>query len=124
MRRALLERCLFWCFRLATYLVLAAASYIFLDIAIKGGRTVFTSVAPFVNVSFLTERPETLYVFEFEGKKMTLGDREFRQWKTEHPGIEPDASSIAYSAGGIWPCIAGTALLVIGSNGARTRDRN
>ena len=46
---------------------------------------------------------------------MALSDREFRQWKTEHPGIEPEASSIAYSAGGIWPCIVGTALLVIGS---------
>src|SRR3954462_2301018 len=110
-----LEKTLFWLFRLATYLVLAAATYIFLDIGIKGGRTVFTSTAPFINLSFLSEPPQTLYVFEFEGKKMALGDREFRQWKAEHPGIEPEASSIAYSAGGIWPCIVGTALLVIGS---------
>ena len=46
---------------------------------------------------------------------MTLSDRQFRQWKVEHPGTEVEASSIAYSAGGIWPCIVGTALLVIGS---------
>jgi len=110
-----LERAIFWAFRLATYLVLAAASYIFLDIGIKGGRTVFTSKPPFINVPFLTEPPQTLYLFEFEGKKMALGDREFRQWKMEHPRVEPEVSTVAYSAGGIWPCIVGTALLVIGS---------
>jgi phosphate transport system permease protein len=114
-RGRVLERSAFWLFRLATYFVLIAAAIIFLDIGIKGARTVFTSKPPFINVPFLTESPQTLYVFEFEGKKMALGDREFRQWKTEHPGIEPDASSVAYSAGGIWPCVVGTALLVIGS---------
>ena len=45
---------------------------------------------------------------------MALSDREFREWKTTH-GEEVEATSIAYSAGGIWPCIVGTALLVIGS---------
>lgn len=114
-RRRLLEQTLFWVFRLATYLILAAASYIFLDIGIKGGRTVFTTTPPFINVPFLTEPPQTLFVFDYEGKKMTLSDRQFRQWKVEHPGAEVEASSIAYSAGGIWPCIVGTALLVIGS---------
>src|SRR5213595_2695049 len=64
-----LERAVFWTFRLATYLVLAAAAVIFLDIGIKGGRTVFTSKPPFINLPFLTEAPQTLYVFEFEGKK-------------------------------------------------------
>ena len=114
-RRRALETITFWVFRLATYFILIAAAFILLDIGIKGGRTVFTSKAPFINLSFLSEPPQTLYVFDFEGKKMALSDREFRQWKTEHPGIEPEASSIAYSAGGIWPCIVGTALLVIGS---------
>src|SRR3981081_2272402 len=71
-RGRLLEKMLFWLFRLATYLVLAAATYIFLDIGIKGGRTVFTSKPPFVNIKFLTEPPQTLYVFEDHGKKMAL----------------------------------------------------
>ena len=109
------QRIVFWSFRLATYFVLACATYIFLDIGIKGGRTVFTSHAPFINVPFLTEPPQTLYVFEFEGKKMTLGDRDFRRWKTEHNNVDVEATSIAYSAGGIWPCIVGTTLLVVGS---------
>jgi phosphate transport system permease protein len=105
----------FWILRLATYLILACATYIFLDIGIKGSRTVFTTKPPFVNIAFLTEPPQTLYVFDYEGKKITLSDRQFRDWKVAHPGTEVEASSIAYSAGGIWPCIVGTALLVVGS---------
>jgi phosphate transport system permease protein len=110
-----IQSVIFWAFRLATYFILACATYIFLDIGIKGSRTVFTSTPPFINIPFLTEPPQTLYVFDYDGKKMTLSDRQFRQWKVEHPGTEVEASSIAYSAGGIWPCIVGTALLVIGS---------
>src|SRR3954447_12860141 len=110
-----LEKALFWVFRLATYLILAAATYIFLDIGIKGGRTVFTTTPPFINLPFLTEPPQTLYVFDFEGKKETLSDRQFREWKAAHPDAAVEATSIAYSAGGIWPCIVGTALLVVGS---------
>jgi phosphate transport system permease protein len=113
-KRRLTERFVFWLFRLGTYLVLAAATYIFLDIGIKGAGTVFTATPPFVNVKFLTEPPQTLYVFDYHGKKMELSDREFREWKTTHKE-DVDATSVAYSAGGIWPCIVGTALLVIGS---------
>jgi phosphate transport system permease protein len=105
----------FWILRLATYLILACATYIFLDIGIKGSRTVFTTKPPFVNIAFLTEPPQTLYVFDYEGKKITVSDRQFRDWKVAHPGTEVEASSIAYSAGGIWPCIVGTASLVVGS---------
>jgi phosphate transport system permease protein len=114
-RRRRFETISFWIFRLTTYLVIACTGYIFLDIAIKGSRTVFKSTAPFVNVDFLTQPPQTLYVFDYEGKKMTLSDRQFRNWKERHPGVEVEANTIAYSAGGIWPCIVGTALLVIGS---------
>src|SRR3954468_15488271 len=113
-RLRIAERIVFWSFRLATYFVIACATYIFLDIGIKGGRTVFQKTAPFVNVKFLTEPPQTLYVFDYQGKKMELSDREYREWKTTHKE-ETDVTSVSYSAGGIWPCIVGTALLVIGS---------
>ncbi|MGI8436290.1 MAG: phosphate ABC transporter permease PstA [Chthoniobacterales bacterium] len=114
-RGRVLERCAFWLFRLATYFVIACASYIFLDIGIKGSRTLFTFKPPFINVAFLTERPQTLYVFDYEGKKLTLGDQDFRAWKVQHPDAVVEPQTVAYSAGGIWPCIVGTALLVIGS---------
>src|SRR2546430_16744701 len=99
-RVRLFERGAFWAFRLATYFVLACATYIFLDIGIKGGRTVFTKTAPFVNVKFLTEWPQTLYVFDYHGQKMELSDREFRAWKTTH-NEDVDDATVAYSAGGI-----------------------
>src|ERR1700694_3776571 len=113
-RTRLVEGLLFWAFRIGTYFVLLCATYIFLDIGIKGSRTVFTRTAPFVNLTFLSEPPQTLYVFDYQGKKMELSDRQFRDWKTTHKE-EVDVTSVSYSAGGIWPCIVGTALLVVGS---------
>ncbi len=114
-RTRLTERIFFWIFRLATYLIIACTSFIFLDIGWKGAQTVFTTKAPFVNVPFLTEKPETLYVFDFEGKKTLLGDHDFREWQAAHPRVDVHPTTVAYSAGGIWPCIVGTALLVVGS---------
>ncbi len=111
------EQGAFWLLRLATYFVLLSAATIFIDIGWKGGRVVFQKQAPFINVPFLTEAPETLSVFEFDGKKMALGDRAFRQFsaaheeKMKHVAVE----TYAYSAGGIFPNIVGTVLLVFGS---------
>ncbi len=109
------ERAMLWAMRLGTYLVIAAAAGIFLNIGIKGARTVFTPHAPFINLPFLTESPSTLYVFDWKGKPMELSDDQFRAFKKEHPAEEIAAASYAYSAGGIFPCIVGTVLLVTGS---------
>src|ERR1051326_5130215 len=94
-RRSFVQSFLFLAFRLATYFVLACATYIFLDIAIKGSRTVFINHAPFINVKFLTEPPQTLYVFEYQGKKMELSDREFRS--EEHTSELQSHSFISYA---------------------------
>lgn len=110
-----LESGLFWLIRLGTYLVLVAAAGIFLEIGIKGARTVFTTSAPFINVEFLTQSPSTLYVFDWQGKKMELSDEKFRAFKKQHHADDIAAASYAYSAGGIFPCIVGTVLLVLGS---------
>jgi len=109
------EKSLFVLLRLGTYFVLAIAAFIFLTIGIKGGQTVFTFRAPFVNVEFLTQSPSTLHVFEWEGKKMELGDEAFRAFKAENGVEEIPSVTYAYSAGGIFPCLVGTVLLVIGS---------
>lgn len=47
-----------------TYLVILLAGYIFVDITVKGSKTVFTSKAPFINIDFLTQKPQTLHVYE------------------------------------------------------------
>ena len=46
---------------------------------------------------------------------MELGDRAFREFKAEHHLADIKAESYVYSAGGIFPQIVGTVLLVAGS---------
>jgi len=110
-----IERLAFGFFRAATYFILVCAAVIFGLIFIKGGQTVFQEKFPFVNVPFLTQAPETLYVFQYEGKKMELGDRAFREFKQTRGIDDLPAESYVYCSGGIFPCIVGTVLLVIGS---------
>lgn len=112
-----IESGVFWLLRLCTYAVLLAAAFIFYDIGSKGGAVVFQKTAPFVNISFLTEAPETLKVFELDGKKVTMGDAKFREYKAAHEAELKDVrvESYVYSAGGIFPNIVGTVLLVLGS---------
>jgi phosphate transport system permease protein len=110
------ERGVFWLFRLATYLVLLCGAAVLLTIVAKGSRTVFTTRAPFINTAFLTQAPESLYIFEWQGRKMEMGDREFRAFKEQHPeAAKVETESYVYSAGGIFPCIVGTLLLVAGA---------
>lgn len=51
-------------FRLATYAVIIAAGYIFFNIAYNGSKAVFMTKAPFINIAFLTQKPQTLHVYE------------------------------------------------------------
>lgn len=110
------EALTFWLFRGATYLVLVCGLGVFATIIVKGAGTVFQAKAPFINTTFLTEAPESLHVFEFEGKKYEMGDKDFRVFKEAHPeAAKVKVESYVYSAGGIFPCIVGTVLLVVGS---------
>ena len=109
------EALLAWLFRGATYLVLLCGALLLGNIVWRGSQTVFMPRPPFVNVAFLTQAPESLYVFEYQGKKMELGDQAFRQFKAEHHLADIKAESYVYSAGGIFPNIVGTVLLVVGS---------
>lgn len=105
----------FWIFRAITYAVLGCGLFVFATIFIKGAPTVFQATPPFINVDFFTKAPETLHVFEFEGKKMSLPDTDFREFKTSHDLGRTRVESYVYSAGGIFPNIVGTVLLVAGS---------
>ena len=122
--RRRMESLVGWVLRLATFVILAAGFVVFGDIIVKGSRTVFQAEFPFVNVSFLTEAPESLYVFEYEGEKREMGDSEYRSFVrrleadaeatgTEAPRLRP--KTYVYSAGGIFPNIVGSILLVVGS---------
>jgi phosphate transport system permease protein len=63
-RKAAWESTISGAFRLATYIVILCAGYIFLNIAYNGSKAVFTTQAPFINFEFLTAKPQTLHVFE------------------------------------------------------------
>jgi phosphate transport system permease protein len=120
-----LEKIAFGVLRLATYLILLCGAVVFGDIIIKGSRTVFKTEAPFINTDFLFKSPETLYVFTYEGKKHELGATAYREFLAAEQAEAaaagrpaPDlghVESIVYSAGGIFPCIVGTILLVVGA---------
>jgi phosphate transport system permease protein len=110
------ERAVLGVFRAATYFVLFCGVAVFATIVFKGAGTVFKQEAPFINTTFLTQAPESLHGFEFEGKRYEMGDKEHRAFVATHPAAaKVKTQSIVYSAGGIFPCIVGTVLLVVGS---------
>ncbi|ACB75829.1 phosphate ABC transporter permease PstA [Opitutus terrae] len=104
-----------WVLRLCAYLVLGCGAAVLANIVWKGAGTVFQTEPPFVNVRFFTQAPESLYVFDYEGRHYELGDREYRAFRAERGNPTIAAESYVYSAGGIFPAIAGTVLLVVGS---------
>ena len=110
-----IERVAFGFFRAATYFILVCATVIFGLIFIRGSATVFKSTPPFINWTFITHAPETLYVFEHGGKRYEMGNKEFRAFKERNQLGDIPADTYAHSAGGIWPCIVGTLQLVVGS---------
>ncbi len=123
------EKVILGVFRAATYFVLLCGAVVFANIIYKGLPTVTnafktTSSFPYVTNTFLFEAPESLYVFEHNGKAMEMGDKEYRAFREAEeakaaaagqPAPVFKATSYVYSAGGIWPCIVGTVLLVVGS---------
>ena len=128
-RTQALEKFVLGSFRAATYFVLLCGLVVFADIIIKGVPTVVngfktTAHFPYVTNTFLFTAPESLYVFEHQGQAREMGDKEYRAFReaTEaqaaaagQPAPQFKATSYVYSAGGIWPCIVGTVLLVVGS---------
>jgi phosphate transport system permease protein len=73
-------------FRAATYLILLCGAVVFADIVFKGVPTVVngfktTAHFPYVTNTFLFTAPESLYVFDYEGKNREMGDQEFRAFR-------------------------------------------
>ena len=99
----------------ATYFILACTLYIFADIAFKGIPVVFKTEAPFVNFEFFTKSPETLMTFETEeGETYKMNFSEYSQFKRDNPDVNiVEEHSHAYSGGGIFGPLVGTALLTI-----------
>jgi len=115
----------FWLLRGFTYVILAFGALIFSIIIYKGSPAVFESFSidgtvPFIHNKFLFEKPQTLHVFDLDGKTIQLpADQFMAATSGATPQINPDKitkhETYSYAAGGIWPQIVGTVLLVIGS---------
>ncbi len=101
--------------RLATYIIIACALFIFSDIFIKGVPTLVTREAPFINTEFFTESPQILTVWhDDQGTEYSMTQKNFDVWVAENPTVEiHDTHNYTASGGGILGPLLGTALLVI-----------
>ncbi len=107
------ERAVAMALRLAAYFILGCALYIFADIVAKGAPVVFKASPPFVNTEFFAKSPETLMTFETaDGSFHKMDFSEYSKFKEANPGLEiVEEHSHAFSGGGIFGPLVGTALL-------------
>ena len=101
--------------RVATYIIIACALFIFSDIFIKGTPTLVKSEAPFINTEFFTESPQILSVWhDAEGNEYSMTQTHFDEWVEANPDKEVlDKHDYTASGGGVLGPLMGTAFLVI-----------
>lgn len=101
--------------RIATYIIIACALFIFSDIFIKGTPTLVKSEAPFINTEFFTESPQILSVWhDTNGNEYSMTQTNFDAWVLENPSKEViDKHDYTASGGGVLGPLMGTAFLVI-----------
>lgn len=100
-----------------TYLIVLIAVLLFAKIIVDGAPAIFTTKFPFVDIGFLTEKNQTLHVFDdAQGTRHQLAASEYSKYLNDHPGETIyNEQTFSYSGGGIAGPIAGTALLTVGS---------
>jgi phosphate transport system permease protein len=139
------ETAVFWALRAFTYIILLFGALIFGIIIFKGAPAVlgaqrFDTTFPFVHNDFIFTKPQTLHVFKYKGETKSLSAEDYAKFMGQTPdaapapadgaapnpapvitttGVNPadvtDEETFSYAAGGIWPQIVGTVLLVVGS---------
>lgn len=100
-----------------TYLIVVIAGLLFAKITMDGAPVLFKAEAPFVDFGFLTDKNQTLHVFDdAQGTRHQLPASEYNEYLAKNEGKEIfNEQTYSYSGGGIAGPIAGTALLTIGS---------
>lgn len=102
-----------------TYIILIVAFVLFARMFWDGAPALVKNEFPYINIEFLTEKTQTLHVFDdAEGNRHQLPATEFHKWTTEH-GADAvfNETTYSYSGGGIVGPIVGTALLTLLSTG-------
>lgn len=105
----------FWGLRICTYIIIAAAIFVFSNIFMKGIPTFFKDEAPYINTEFFTESPQILSVWKDEkGQEYSMTKNNYEQWIIAHPEKEiNDLKNLTASGGGILGPLTGTFLLVL-----------
>lgn len=100
-----------------TYLIVLIAVMLFAKIIMDGAPVLFKAEAPFVDFGFLTDKNQTLHVFDdAQGTRHQLPASEYNEYLAKNEGKEIfNEQTYSYSGGGIAGPIVGTALLTIGS---------
>lgn len=100
-----------------TYLIVIIAALLFGKIIVDGAPVLFKAEAPFVDFGFLTDKNETLHVFDDAlGTRHQLPASEYSEYLKKNEGKEIyNELTYSYSGGGIAGPIVGTALLTVGS---------
>lgn len=98
-----------------TWFILVVALSLFGKIIVDGAPALYKPGAPFVDVSFLTHKTETLHVFDdANGNQLKMPASEFHAWTEKHgTGAAYNEQSFSYSGGGIAGPIVGTILLTV-----------
>lgn len=98
-----------------TWAVIAVALLIFGRMVWDGAPVFFKKEAPWVDIAFLTEKTETLHVFDdAEGNRHQLPASKFHEWTNANGNAAVyNEQTFSYSGGGIAGPIVGTALLTL-----------
>jgi phosphate transport system permease protein len=100
-----------------TYLILLVAMLLFGKIVKDGGPTLITDKAPYVNLSFLFDKNQSLHVFDdTQGVRHKMPASEYGDYLKQH-GEDAvfNHKSFSYSGGGIVGPIVGTLMLTLGA---------
>jgi phosphate transport system permease protein len=98
-----------------TWGIIAIAALLFGRMILDGAPVFFKKEAPYIDVAFLTQKTETLHVFDdAQGNSYELPASKFHEWTAKH-GEEAvlNERTFAHSGGGIAGPIVGTALLTV-----------
>lgn len=100
-----------------TYAVVLVALLLFAKIIKDGAPVLFKTEAPFVDLGFLTDKNETLHVFDdATGTRHQLPASRYAEYLKANEGAPIyNEQTFSYSGGGIVGPIAGTLLLTLGS---------
>ena len=118
-KRSAIDTTLAWVCRLLAYGFLVGVAVVFLKVLVGGIGALVQPSFPFVNLAFLTEGPESLYVFQLDGETRQMGEQAFRAFLAaeglDETAVNPRLYPLA--SGGIGPAIAGTLFLMVGAIG-------